>query len=712
MLIKQYKPMIRLICACLLVFPMSLYAQLTVSQQNATNLVQNVLVGSGVTVSNISFQGAAAMIGSFDGTSSNIGLSSGIIMSTGKIQDAPGPNQETGSGAEMNVNGNALLDNILTGDNQTLDAAVLRFNFVCEGNKVQFRYVFASEEYPEYVCSDFNDVFGFFISGPGITGNQNLAVLPGSNALVSINSVNGGSVGSEGSSGNPCILSNSNLYRPNSSSSVEYDGWTSILTAMSNVIPCQTYTLTIAIADVKDKLYDSAVFLESKSFTSTEITITSESSYVDGLSDIYESCGYNTIRLFRSGNLSSPLTINLTSGGTATYGLDYTAFPTSITFPAGVDMVSFQVFALADGISEPAGETIEIIYTQTGCFGTTTKQVNLKVYDPPPTLIVNAGLDQSYNCPNVEVTLTALASGGVQPYSYQWQNFPAFQNPVNAIPGSSTTYSVIATDQCGSTANDDVLIDIVGYVPLSLTTHNDTSICKGSTIQLWASYVGGKSPVVYYWDDPSITSLTRLVSPEETTAYTFTVTDACTISKSETINVDVNEVKALYSLTYLDHSTIQFNDLSYLNILTWDWDFGDGIGNSIIQNPIYTFPDTGTYIVNLEVKDSYGCKDEVSNPVKSYPPFHFYIPNTFTPDGDGLNDSFSGVGEGFVSFEMYIFNRWGEQIFHSEDYNDTWGKGARGVLDRVQNDVYAYRIILVKPTLEKVEYIGRITAIR
>ena len=157
---------------------------------------------------------------------------------------------------------------------------------------------------------------------------------------------------------------------------------------------------------------------------------------------------------------------------------------------------------------------------------------------------------------------------------------------------------------------------------------------------------------------------------------------------------------------------LRFNDLSYSNILTWDWDFGDGLGNSIEQNPIYTFPDTGTYIVNLEVKDSYGCKDKVSNPVKSYPPFHFYIPNTFTPDGDGLNDNFSGLGEGFVSYEMYIFNRWGEQIFHSDNYNTPWGKGARGALDRVQNDVYAYKIILTKPTLERVEFIGRITAIR
>ena len=69
---KQYKPLIRLIGAFLLVLPLQLFSQLTVSQQNATTLVQNVLVGSGVTVSNVSFQGADAMLGSFNGVNSNI----------------------------------------------------------------------------------------------------------------------------------------------------------------------------------------------------------------------------------------------------------------------------------------------------------------------------------------------------------------------------------------------------------------------------------------------------------------------------------------------------------------------------------------------------------------------------------------------------------------------------------------------------------------
>jgi gliding motility-associated-like protein len=107
-----------------------------------------------------------------------------------------------------------------------------------------------------------------------------------------------------------------------------------------------------------------------------------------------------------------------------------------------------------------------------------------------------------------------------------------------------------------------------------------------------------------------------------------------------------------------------------------------------------------------------GCKDTIQNPLKSYPPFSFYIPNAFTPDGDGLNDSFSGIGEGFVSFEMFIYNRWGEEIFHTDDYFMKWGTGARDVLDRIQIDVYAYKIILTKPTLEREQFIGRVSVVR
>jgi gliding motility-associated-like protein len=171
-------------------------------------------------------------------------------------------------------------------------------------------------------------------------------------------------------------------------------------------------------------------------------------------------------------------------------------------------------------------------------------------------------------------------------------------------------------------------------------------------------------------------------------------------------------VNAVFSVDYLDHSTVQFNDLSFSDVVQWDWDFGDNSGTSIFQNPVYTFPDTGLFYVRLIASNEEACKDTVVNPIFSYPPFNMWIPNTFTPDGDGVNDAFAGIGEGFVSYEMYIFNRWGEQIFRTNNYDARWGDGSRGILDNIPIDVYSYKIIVRLPTLETRQFIGRVTVIR
>src|SRR5690606_15969665 len=78
------------------------------------------------------------------------------------------------------------------------NAAILEFDFVPNGDSLVFRYVFASDEYPSFTCSNYNDAFGFFISGPGITGpftNNaiNIALIPGTNTPVAVNTVNSGS---------------------------------------------------------------------------------------------------------------------------------------------------------------------------------------------------------------------------------------------------------------------------------------------------------------------------------------------------------------------------------------------------------------------------------------------------------------------------------------------------------------------------------------
>ena len=678
------------------------FSQLSVSQQNAQTLVQNVLLGSGVTVSNITFTGDAAMLGSFNGTNSNIGLNSGIIMSTGRISDAVGPNNVHDKGEDMQRNGYQPLANLLDAGAETYDAAVLSFRFICEGDQVQFRYVFASEEYPEYVGTEFNDVFAFFIQGPGITGNQNIALIPGTTQPVAINNVNGGSYSS-------FFINNGNGNQNNST--VQFDGFTTPFIAEANVVPCQEYIITIAITDVSDGIYDSGVFLEAQSFLSPDIEMTSKISYVDGASELYESCGYNTITLTRTGVTNTVQTIFLETSGAATYGVDYTDFPTAITFQPGQNVVSFNVLAFQDGTNEPGGESVTITYRDTGCSSIDIKQVDFIIFDPPPPVLVTPGAAEQRLCPREPVDLNVDISGGVSPYLITWEG-QAPGNPVTVYPDSSDWYTVTVTDQCGATIVDSMFTEIKDYIPLKLSVSTDTILCKGQKVIIGGNSTGGKLPIVYSWDTPGIFTSTREVQPETSTEFKLSVTDSCGITITKTIFVQVIEVHAVFDVAYIDHSTVKFNDLSYTDIANWEWDFGDGTGSSLEQNPVHTYPDTGNYIVTLIASNEKSCKDTISNVIVSYPPFNFWIPNAFTPDGDGLNDAFSGVGEGFITYELRIYNRWGEEIFDSKDYDSKWGTGSRGVLDKIPVDVYAYRIILGTPTLEKKEFIGRVSVIR
>lgn len=681
-----------------------LRAQLTVSQQAAQPLVQNVLLGNGVSASNISFSGASQMLGSFNGSSSNIGLANGIILSTGRIQDATGPNQSSGSGENLSQNGFAPLEQAIGNGAETQDAAVLKFDFVCEGDVVNFRYVFASEEYPEYVGSEFNDAFAFFIQGPGITGMQNIALIPGTTLPVAINNVNAGT-------NNNFFVNNGNG-TTSGGPTVEFDGFTRPLIARANVIPCQQYTITIVIADVSDGIYDSAVFLEGQSFTSPEVEVNGQISYVEGASELYENCGNMTITISRTGETTAPLTIPLDIEGTATFGVDYTNFPTTVTIPAGQSSISFVINAFQDGINEPGGETVAVIYRDTGCVDIVEKRVDFTIFDPPPPVALNPGAPQQKKCPRVPVELTALVSGGVQPYTITWESGLPNQNPVTVFPDSTSWYTVNITDQCGAQLVDSAFVEIKDYIPLKLYTTPDTVLCKGDMAVIGGYSTGGKLPIAYQWETVGILGQTREVSPSQTTIYKLSVTDSCSITVTNSIEVRVIEVNAVFSVDYLDHSTVQFNDLSFSDVVQWDWDFGDNSGTSILQNPVYTFPDTGLFYVRLIASNEEACKDTIVNPIFSYPPFNMWIPNTFTPDGDGINDAFAAIGEGFVSYEMYIFNRWGEQIFTTNNYDARWGDGSRGILDNIPIDVYSYKIIARLPTLETRQFIGRVTVIR
>ena len=319
----------------------------------------DILLGNGVTATNFTFYGDPMQMALFSAGLSSIGLDSGVVLSTVDVNNLPlpggfgdppfvaGTSGEWGT-ADM---GTATNNDLLTVANsvpaligQTFsvstanDAAVLEFDFVPSDDTVQFRYVFGSNEYLTWINSSFNDVFGFFVSGPGIAGpytsptgfpngSINIATVPGSNPALPITI----------SSVQPAL--NQQFYIDNPANiDVSMNGYTTVLTATMVVVPCETYHIRLAIADGSDNSLDSWVFLEANSFSSNSISLNAVPSYppgVGGDSTLFEGCGSVDLIFERYDFLTDTFVINYTIGGTATNGVDYALLPDSIVFLPG-----------------------------------------------------------------------------------------------------------------------------------------------------------------------------------------------------------------------------------------------------------------------------------------------------------------------------------------------------------------------------------------
>jgi len=445
-------------------------------------LVQNVLLGAGVSVSNIQYTGSLSAIGSFIGTSSNIGIPSGIILATGNISDAIGPNNSGFAGLDLSKPGDQQLTNIAGYD--TYDAAVLEFDFIPSSDTIRFNYVFGSEEYPEYVCSSYNDVFAFFLTGPnplgGMYNNKNIALIPNTTIPVAINSINSGSPGSSYTASGCISLSYSNYYIDNiNGTTVQYDGFTKVLEAVAHVVPCQTYHIKIAIADAGDGIYDSGVFLEAKSFSSPTVDISAIASTNDSI--MVEGCGVAVFTFTRDNASSSqPFTIHYIIGGTATNGVDYqdingNPIADSIVFMPGQDSAFLIINPIFDGIPEN-DETVTILIPQILSCSNDTVKATIYIKNVNPMVINITG--DTVICPqlgessNINVNFT----GGYGPFQYIWE--PNISNNATATvtPEQTTTYFVKVIDTCGNAIVSNsitVLVECPIEIPNVFTPNGD-----------------------------------------------------------------------------------------------------------------------------------------------------------------------------------------------------------------------------------------------
>lgn len=233
---------------------------LTVTASTDATAMANALVGSGITVSNATLIGASTQQGTFSGgTASGIGVDSGIMLTTGSVTNALGPNDSDFRGTSIGTDG----DTDLTGLSgfTTFDRNVLEFDFTSATGDLFFSYVFASEEYNEYAGNVYNDVFAFFVDG------VNIALIPGTLTPVSINTLN---CGKDNLGGPNCNLFNNNdLDNGGGAFDIAYDGFTDTLVASVLGLSAGTHHIKLAIADAFDDDYDSAVFLKAGSFSAT-----------------------------------------------------------------------------------------------------------------------------------------------------------------------------------------------------------------------------------------------------------------------------------------------------------------------------------------------------------------------------------------------------------------------------------------------------------
>ena len=488
-----------------------MYSQIGVSNvapnNNANHLINNILIGGGVSVSNVSFNGDSEQIGYFSNGNS-IGMSSGIVMSSGRAVDADfGGNPSAASFPIVQCPNvpNSICNDLyvvansvppLIGQSFSVssinDACILEFDFVPESDTITFNYCFGSEEYLSYVNTRYNDVFGFFISGPGISGpyssppgfpngSQNIAIVPNSNPAlpITISSIND--------------VINSQYYN-SGNVTISYNGYTDVFTAMAIVQPCQTYHIRLAIADGSDYYLDSGVLLEANSFSSTSVsvdtnnvTVTSDSLAVVCGSTINLQAGMNNPLysiLWNTGSTSSSIDVGpgqyyytATNGNCVlnsdtisvvqTLALDYTEQITNVSCNSG-NNGSISGFVM--GSSPPfniqwqgpngftsSNSNINNLYSGTynlqltdalGCIS------NRSFFVSEPNPIILNVIANNNNCINTSNgSISAIANGGVPPYQFSlnstftWQNSNIYNNL------SSGTYLVDVLDSYGCTSS-------------------------------------------------------------------------------------------------------------------------------------------------------------------------------------------------------------------------------------------------------------------
>jgi len=571
-----------------------------------------------VTVTNVKCPRGAYATFSYPSVKNVLGLDKGILLTSGLAIEAFGDGASFASN-KLKVGGDSDLDYLskLEGSAQLVstDACIMEMDVFVASDELSFDYVFGSEEYPEYVNSEYNDIYAFLVSGPGITGDpllggaKNIAVLPGTNNPIQINNVNN--------------LVNWAYYRDNrTGNSLVYDGLTSdsmgikkSLTARSKVIPCNTYRLKFAVADRydvtedEDKLYDSGVFIANIRGGGPDLS----AKFASGIDYLIESCSGNLDRvvmsLFEAKDKLASYTIKVS--GTATRGIDYQLdMPDVVVFQPGQKILSFPILPIADNLKEGTESIIISVSGNFGCGDVLFSTLNLKLNDNAEVKVI--GPDTLYACSGGSVQLQAEGAT-----SYSWSPPGIFSNPFVANPTFTATqdrWITVTGTITGCTDIDSVFIDVT-EPKIDVKALGDTLLCLGETVQLVAT--NNVNNAGLSWSpaqgliDPSAAS--PVAKPSGSTTFKATIAlPGCTVSDTITILVDT---LVMPNLLFKDTTVCQgypviLTDTLFDNSSTYEWSPAAGLNDANISQPIATPDQSTTY--TLTAKSANGACEKMA----------------------------------------------------------------------------------------------------
>ncbi len=331
-------------------------------------------------------------------------------------------------------------------------------------------------------------------------------------------------------------------------------------------------------------------------------------------------------------------------------------------------------------------------------------------------------------------TITSPGNGG--PYNYIWNptaaNTSSLMYVGNAPSGLTTnTISLIVSDGCTMPNGATVFTVVTNPLPTVTFTANTLEACAPANIDFLATpgSVGNYS-YTWYYEDKDMMGTTNPVTYNFATADSVTVklvitntTTGCSNSEIKTNYIIINKQPIASFYANPPVASILDPNINFVNTsqgaVSYFWDFGDlsaanGSNNSSATNPSHYYNNVGVYSVHLIATSIKGCRDTAMVAVEITPDFALYIPNAFTPDGNDKNDIFQPMGIGIdeENYRMDIFDRWGENVFSSNNFRRGWDGTLKGGSKLAPQGVYIYKLSVYDLRGNKHPYVGHVTVIR